>query len=401
MNSTTLFRVRVQTTPPLEPLKAWHTIAPDSDTKYIRDLTRDIVLALGLGGTGEFSLELDGFALLPSSTIGVVRDGDTLSIKQQPHIEKRKAREAAASTSQSGSQSRKKQKTGSPSPQPLVVPTVKPSKPSLRELTVPGTLIPSPIKMLSRPLDSESSSTSSDSGDTSDSESSSDEDSSSGSDNSESESDSDSNSDSASSSSSDGPPQPRPILRKPNMLPKVPIPKPPISSLIRPKPINPLHPSIPPGHGKQSTKDRNVRRRKLQKYRAAGMVTVGPRVQSPTPAPTNATSLPVPQDANLVTTQAKPTAPVAPAKHANKNKRRGFDQDMASRVATRTVFDASRVSATPGSEVSSTPAPVAPGPASSKAAEARSRYTHHHVVPPSQFANLPSNVIVTSVDVEA
>ncbi|KAG8735353.1 hypothetical protein FRC10_010688 [Ceratobasidium sp. 414] len=408
MDSTTLFRIRVQTAPPLEPLKAWHTVLPGSGVKYIRDLTQDIAFALGLEGRGEFSLELDGFALLPSSTIGVVRDGDTLWIKQQPHIEKRKVAEVAASTSELGSQSRKRQKTRSPSPRPVVVHPTKPSRAALQKSTVHCAVPPAPpqIEKLPLALSSRSSSTSSDSSDTSDSEPSSDEDSSSDSDSSESESDSDSSSDSdsdsSSSSDSDGPPQPKPISRKPTARPKLSVPKPPLPSVIlRPKPFNPLHPPVPPGHGKQSTKDRNVRRRKLQKHRAAGMATVGPRVQSPTPAPTTHTPTPAPEDMNLVTTQTKPAAPVASAKHANKNKRRGFDQDMASRVATRTVFDTSRASTTPIPRPSSTPAPVAQEPASSKPAEAKSRYTHYHVVPPSQLANLPSNVIVTSVDVEA
>jgi hypothetical protein len=69
----------VQTTPPLEPLKAWHTFANDSSPQCIQDLTDNISVALGLAGAGDLSLELDGFALLPSSPAGAVRDGDIVT----------------------------------------------------------------------------------------------------------------------------------------------------------------------------------------------------------------------------------------------------------------------------------------------------------------------------------
>ncbi|KAG8766051.1 hypothetical protein FRC12_007109 [Ceratobasidium sp. 428] len=417
MNSTT-FRVRVQTASPLEPLKAWHIVASESGTKTIRDLTRDIVLALGLEGTGEFSLELDGFALLLSSPIGVVRDGDIILVKYQPPTEKRKAAEAAASTSESGIRPKKKQMRWSPPRSSLVAPVATaPGPSSVHTNPKDKSLVPPQNNQSRPPLGSKSGvSSSSESSDTSDNESSSDEESSSESDSSDSESSSDSDSDSesnsdsgsdsTSSSSSDGPPRPRPISQKLTLRAKVPDSKPVTSSLTQqPKIPNLLHPPVPPGYGKKSTKDRNVRRRKLQKHKAAGTATVGPRVL-PAPASASASSITPPPNANAITTHIQPAAPIAPAKNANKNKRRGFDQDMTSLVATRTVFDGSRVSVTPAPALalrpSSTPMPAAPvDPAPSAQPSARSRYTHYHVVPPSQLPNLPSNVIVTSVDVEA
>ncbi|KAG8771146.1 hypothetical protein FRC12_003820 [Ceratobasidium sp. 428] len=395
MNSTT-FRVRVQTASPLEPLKAWHIVAPESGTKTIRDLTRDIVLALGLEGTGEFSLELDGFALLPSSPIGVVRDGDIILVKYQPPTEKRKAAEAAASTSESGTRPKKKQMRWSPPRGSLVAPVATTPGPSSSVHTNPTDKPPAPPQNTqSRPtLGSKSAvSSSSESGNTSDSESSSD-----------SVSESESNSGSTSTSSSDGPHRPQPISQKSALRAKVPGSKPVTSSFTQPpKMPNPLHPPVPPGHGKKSTKDRNVRRRKLQKHKAAGTATVGPRVP-PVPVSASVSSItPLPNTATI-TTHIQPAAPIAPAKNANKNKRRGFDQNMASLVTTRTVFDGSGISATPAPapRPSSTPMPAAlVDPAPSTQPSARSRYTHYHVVPPSQHPNLPSNVIVTSVDVEA
>ncbi|KAG8723332.1 hypothetical protein FRC09_003776 [Ceratobasidium sp. 395] len=417
MNSTT-FRVRVQTASPLEPLKAWHIVAPESGTKTIRDLTRDIVLVLGLEGGGEFSLELDGFALLPSSPIGVVRDGDIILVKYQLPTEKRKAAEAAASTSESGTRPKKKQMTRSPPRSSLAAPLSTAPGPSSSIHTQPTNKphVPPRNEQSRLPLGSKSAVTSSsESSDTSDSESSSHEESSSESDSSdsgsssdsdsESESDSGSESDSDSTSSSDGPPRPQPISQKSTVRANVLGSKPVTSPFIQPPKIpNPLHPPVPPGYGKQSTKDRNVRRRKLQKHKAAGTATVGPRVLS-APVSASATSI-TPPNTNTITTQIQPAAPIASAKNANKNKRRGFDQDMASLVATRTVFDESRVSVTPAPALaprpSSTPMPTAPvDPAPSTQPSVRSRYTHYHVVPPSQLPNLPSNVIVTSVDVEA
>ncbi|KAG9127031.1 hypothetical protein FRC07_000958 [Ceratobasidium sp. 392] len=251
--------------------------------------------------------------------------------------------------------------------------------------------------------------TSSESSNTSDSESSSDEDSSDDSDDSNSESESESESSSSSDSSSgstsssdkDSPPQPQPISRKPVALAKPAFGKAIAFSFNQPpNPPNPLHPPVPPGQGKQSTKDRNARRRKLQKHKAAGTATIDSRTQSSTSIPTlsGPTSGP---ETNVITTQVKTAAPIAPAKNANKNKRRGFDQDMASQVATRTVFETAPVSTTLVSRPSSTPAPANSESSLTKLAGPKLRYTHYHVVPPSQLPNLPSNVIVTSVDVEA
>ncbi|QRV96049.1 hypothetical protein RhiJN_24067 [Ceratobasidium sp. AG-Ba] len=383
MNPTTSIRFRVQTTPPLEPIRAWHSVDLDSGVKRVQDLTADISLALGLElDAGQLSLELDGFALLPSSPIGVVRDGDIITLTCRTQLEKRKVHEGLASLPEPKNQPRKKQKTRSPSPpQPSTSATnlthSAPPKPSTG--SVVKDTIPAAIRKIAAESDSEPSSS-----DSSDSDSTSEEDSSSESDSSEEESDSDSSSDS--DSDSDGPPQPQPISRKPNV--PVPASKPKPATISQaPKPPNPSHPLVPPGLGKQSTKDRNARRRKLQKHRAAGTATVPSRSQSTTPAITTTIS----ESTSTTVTRTTPAIPIAPAKNANKNKRRGFDEDMATRVATRTVFDESRVSVTP--------APVS-GPLESTT-QPKSRYTHYHVVPPSQRPNLPSNVIVTSVDVEA
>jgi hypothetical protein len=76
---STLTRFRVQTALPLEPLKAWHAVSPES-IKCVGDLIKDIIQVLRLAEVdGEIILELDGFALLPSSPVGLVRDGDMVT----------------------------------------------------------------------------------------------------------------------------------------------------------------------------------------------------------------------------------------------------------------------------------------------------------------------------------
>ncbi|CAE6395449.1 unnamed protein product [Rhizoctonia solani] len=203
MNST-FTRFRVQTASPLEPIKAWHVISPEQDIQSIEDLTGNIIQTLGLAEVdGEIILELDGFALLPSSPVGVVRDGDVVTVRCKSRPDKRKATDVTT---------------------------------------------------------------------------------------------------------------------------------------------------------------------------------------TPTPAPVNEP---------VVATQVKASVPIAPAKNANKNKRKGFDKDMATTVATRITYGAptpSAVSVEPSARVNSPALPTA---------AIKSRYTHYHVVPPSQLNALPSNVIVTSVDVEA
>ncbi|QRW10377.1 hypothetical protein RhiLY_09376 [Ceratobasidium sp. AG-Ba] len=385
MNPTTSIRFRVQTAPPLEPIKAWHSVKLDSGVKRVQDLIADISLALSLElDAGQLSLELDGFALLPSSPIGVVRDGDLITLTCRTQPEKRKAHECSASPPEPKIQPCKKQKTRSPSPpQPSTSATklTHPAPPKPSTGSVVKDAIPAAIRKMPAESDSESSSSGS-----SDSDSTSEEDSSSESDSSEEESDSDSCSDS--DSDSDGPPQPKPISQQPTVPVPASRPK-PVTISQTPQPPNPSHPLVPPGLGKQSTKDRNARRRKLQKHRAAGTASVPSRSQSTTPAVTTTVS----ESTSTTVTRTTPAVPIAPAKNANKNKRRGFDEDMATRVATRTVFDESRVSVTPApASVSGPPEPTV---------QSKSRHTHYHVVPPSQLPNLPPNVIVTSVDVEA
>jgi len=118
--------------------------------------------------------------------------------------------------------------------------------------------------------------------------------------------------------------------------------------------------------GSESTKDRNARRRKkrlMEKVTSAG--------PNPTPLPT---PLPLMEALPRQTTQPFITPSISANLH-NKNKRKGFKQSMSGQTSQRIVFE----------ETNEIPPP-------SK--------SFHRITPPSEQQNLPSNVFVTSVDVE-
>ncbi|CAE6448019.1 unnamed protein product [Rhizoctonia solani] len=381
MNST-LTRFRVQTALPLEPLKAWHAVSPEMNIKSVEDLKRDIVQTLGLiEADGEIVLELDGFALLASSPVEIVRDDDIVTVRCKPRTDKRKATQVV-------DQPNKKQKT-----QPLVPSLVQPSsstvnrsskpsastEPSLLRSAAPTKPITGPSKAISSSSEDDTTSSSSDSSSEEDSDSS-------------SGSSSDSTTDSDSDSDSDASPKPQPIPRKP---PSSRQPSLPVQTVTRTAPTRATssQPPVSPGQGKAATKSRNARRRELRKHQVAG-TAFSPQVTT-TPALKTATPASMPSGEPITATKVQPSAPIAPAKHANKNKRKGFDRNMAESVATRIVYG------TPAPSVGHVEPSVRVDSLSEPALQNKSRYTHYHVVPPSGRKDLPPNVVVTSVDVEA
>ncbi|CUA69007.1 hypothetical protein RSOLAG22IIIB_08259 [Rhizoctonia solani] len=381
MNST-FTRFRVQTALPLEPIKVWHAISPELNIKTIEDLTENISQALGLAEVDdEIFLELDGFSLLPSSPVGVVRDGDMVTVRCKSRPDKRKATEDRVT---------KKQKTQSPVP--TSSPALAPPASSVKQLSKsPATFEAGPSRQASttKPVTEPSKDVSSSSEDdsTTDSDSSSEEDSDSSS---ESTTDSDSDSSSGSESESDAGPTPQPISRQLVLSAR----QPSVSQVsVAPSSarVTPSQPPVPPGQGKSSTKNRNARRRALRKHVAAG-TAFSPQL---TPTPASATATPAPDFESLVATQVKASTPIALAKSANKNKRKGFDKDMADAVATRITYGTPAPAPISAAHSPRTDSPAFP------IATTKSRYTHYHVVPPSQLKDLPSNVIVSSVDVEA
>ncbi|KAF8750369.1 Phospholipase C P1 nuclease [Rhizoctonia solani] len=307
MNST-LTRFRVQTALPLEPLKAWHAVSPGTDIRYVEDLTKDVVRVLGLAeANDEIMLELDGFALLPSSPAGVVRDGDIVTYQLNP--------------------------VSHPT-----FPTKNPAGPSK-----------------AGPSSSEDA-TSSSSDSTSD------------------------DSDSSADSSSD--PKSQPIPRQPLVSRQSLVPTQHVapSSYTR---ATPSQPPVPPGEGKTTTKSRNARRRHCANIRLPVLPFLHeqPRANfynGHVHACACRGLYNGHQNSSQCTHCTRQTCKQEQAKR--------FDRDMAESVATRIIYG------TPAPSASvERPAPV-DTPAESTV-QTKSRYTHYHVVPPSERKDLPANVI--------
>ncbi|KAL2914441.1 hypothetical protein HK105_206008 [Polyrhizophydium stewartii] len=84
-------RIRLQTAPPLPPQRCWLHVRPEgADCACVSDLVDRVFEALprtaGVLSGSDLELELEGFALLPTSeTAGVVRDGDLVVVKRAKH----------------------------------------------------------------------------------------------------------------------------------------------------------------------------------------------------------------------------------------------------------------------------------------------------------------------------
>lgn len=167
--------------------------------------------------------------------------------------------------------------------------------------------------------------------------------------------------------------------------------------------------TVPPGHGKQSTRNRNARRRLKRLYEkeksqvellaskalsngSANATPLGVRQSNPTITDSSTscdTTVTLHQDAQVVSEHPDNfVAEVVPAFDANlastlrnKNKKKGFKRSMTGLVPSKIVFE----DATPGSQ--STPVDSIPP----------------RLVTPSEkqeLGLLPSNMFVTSVEVE-
>lgn len=144
--------------------------------------------------------------------------------------------------------------------------------------------------------------------------------------------------------------------------------------------------TVPPGQGKPSTKDRNRRRRIARKFKA------GEATSSDAEGNKILSSLPeTPASGSTKSSKSKPTTspidatprvvnqqPLMMMSLKNSNKRKGYKDRLNGAQPTKLVFGSSQ-EVEP--EASSLPIPA--------------------LVPPSQRSSLPSNIVVTSIDVEA
>ena len=132
---------------------------------------------------------------------------------------------------------------------------------------------------------------------------------------------------------------------------------------------------VPPGHGKPSTRKRNARRR-LQRLPE----TEKTQAKDDQPKLFANSLEDLTNEASPTTAVLDSSTPVIISSLTNSNKRRGFKQSMQDVIPQKATFSS------PGE----TPQMTAPIPANRP-------YT---LIPPSQRANLPRNIIVTSVNVE-
>ncbi|KAI1788926.1 hypothetical protein LXA43DRAFT_1023232 [Ganoderma leucocontextum] len=398
-------RVKVESVAPLPPVKAWfsaHAIPTVHDLKTA--LCADLLPFNHAGVRAQdLILLLDDFELLHSSPIDVVRDGDLIILKKAhaPPSQKRKA-----APQDTGSPARKRSKANDGralSKAPDAIPSVGPAHMKRR--------VPPPSSDAS--TDSSSDSSSESKSDSSDSESSS----------SESDSESDSDSSASSSSSGSSAPSVQPSRNKTSKrtskhgtaarkthgaIPKATIAGPP----------------VPPGQGKPSTHNRNLRRRRKKMYErlvltaepaSVNDIPLGVRANTLEPAVT-AASTPSQEpeserpsrgnrkgNESALNEEAEVEPPVfMMASLSNKNKRRGFKDALTRGIPPKITFadaepqmgaDADALMVEASLQVQEPP----------QRTPQRTRQPQPRLVPPSEkqeLGLLPPNIFVTSVDVE-
>ncbi|VDB86775.1 unnamed protein product [Peniophora sp. CBMAI 1063] len=361
-------RVRVESAPPLPPLKAWLPLNEDQH-ETVMDLQAELCMRLNTKYSA-IVLTLDGYELIASSPVrDVIRDGELIVIRSSVKPLKRLAEP-------------------------------EPERPRKRAKLLPKA---ASLTFEAIPAASSSSSSSSSSSDSSDSTS---DDSSLDSD---SSSDADSDSDSDSTSSSDSGPSTLPTTKSAAQVRKQ-VTK-PLPSAAKALKSQQTTPHIPPGHGKASTQSRNARRRKKREFErvaqsapiagasAANSTPLGVHSHNTESAPPFASELPTATNGMDVDGTVYPDANSDQPdmlSFSNKNKRRGFKRAMADIPPQRITFH------------DETALAQVAGPSSTPLRPSASRPTSPtkppRLIPPSEKAALgmlPPGMIVTSVDVEA
>ncbi|KAI0092660.1 hypothetical protein BDY19DRAFT_497019 [Irpex rosettiformis] len=372
-------RIKVESTPPLTTFKAWFVVSTASTIQDLKEsICSDIPALHKLDvDADELTLVIDGFELLDSSPIDVVRDGDLVNVRQRvAHVKADAKKRKAESTADFPALKRAK------------------STPAVKPKTIQHT---TGTQAKAKNVNPSPSSSSESSSDTSDDSSSSSDDPTSDSDDDDDDTSNDSSSTSSDSSPSVETSKARPAQQKLTKVVK------PQATVDAPKP-KPAENSVPPGQGKTATKKRNLRRRLKKHYERLGAeqalnglfgvnnVPLGPRAS--TSAQVQEESFEVTGDDDIL-----PTPPtIMMASLSNKNKRKGFKQAMASTLPKKIVFS------TPDDESTEAEQTALPFPAASTsevAATAPSIFPR--LIPPSEKqenGQIPVNMIVTSIDVE-
>ncbi|KZT13197.1 uncharacterized protein LAESUDRAFT_754192 [Laetiporus sulphureus 93-53] len=379
-------RIKVESAPPLPPVKAWFSTHSATTVLELKSVLCADLHALrddGIQGQ-DIALVLDDFELLDASPIDVVRDGDLVVIKRNPatRSHKRKAR------SPSPGVARKRTKRAS-------LPT-KPRPASPRPRAVKRLVSESSGPESSSSSGSESSSSS---GSESDTES-------------DSETDSSISSESSSSSSSaSSAPSTEPFhLSTRNAQMQAPATS---AQSHKEGPsqarTSSLTENVPPGLGKPTTHSRNLRRRRKRMYERLA-TTAEPASVNSIPLGTRAQTAEIAGTPVIVENPQQPaeladaSMDVAPrtfmmSSLQNKNKKKGFKKAMTAGIPAKVVFatEDGTVDA-PATEENAQQTPP-----SDNTEQYKSSLINSHLVPPSEkqeLGLLPSNMFVTSVDVE-
>ncbi|KAG8934354.1 hypothetical protein FRC01_003602 [Tulasnella sp. 417] len=364
-------RIRIASHPPLPALKAWfgiddHTAATQTILDVKRGLSEQLSV-LSQHPLQHLLLELEGFELLDESLCShVLREGDLINIKQSSLAQPSKKRKSATTSLEPAEDDRSNKRA----------------------------------KLTLKPPEDTDESSSSSSSDRSESSSETDTESSSSESSDSSESTTSSESDSSTSGSSSDVPS---VART---FPQTSAGNRTSSSLVSGK-LTPLSKHfVPPGQGKASTRDRNRRRRLARKYRstsAHGLPAVPIHTQ-------NAPSLGRPDTPNTFTFTAPLPAPLAQPvpiqmpqeplmmmSLKNSNKRKGYKERLTgSSGPTKLVFRDPHESRPPDVPLESDAQGLSP-----PASRTSRRPKVSRLIPPSETADLPANIFVTSIDVEA
>ncbi|KAG1785925.1 uncharacterized protein HD556DRAFT_1418851 [Suillus plorans] len=331
-------RLKISTIHPLGPFKAWFAL--DDEAHTITQLKRALCARLPIGMQADnITLVMDEYDLLDDSPISILRDGDAVCIKR------------AVATSQAGLSSNR-------------VPLPATQKRKRRAST-----------------SSEPSSSSSSSSSSSDS-----------SDDSSSLSDSSSSSDSDSDSNTDEAPKP---LRQPSESGKR------MNATTKSKTVQDNISFVPPGYGKPSTRNRNLRRRRK---RVAEHNQPPDKPLAPISGANTVLPLSTQQNSSIRTSSEAYVADAGPESEPNvmmvslrnKNKKKNFRQLMDKPLPPKIVF--SELEKAPAQ--AEPPDKVVPAGTSTLEEVAVPLVKHARLIPPSERNSLPSNIFVTSVDVE-
>ncbi|KAF7790775.1 hypothetical protein EIP86_001732 [Pleurotus ostreatoroseus] len=389
-------RVKVECVPPLPSTKIWFIVPHVSTISDLKDTLCSELPALGDEQTNarDIILFLDGFELLDATLIDVVRDGDLITYA---HSSPYSSTSTKTLTVVALGSHRVKPNVTNPGKRKAAdedydVPRKKP-----RQATTTATTVANASRSTKTLPPTETSSESSSSSDSDDDSEES------------SASDSESDSSSSSSSSASSAPSVRPSTasakRTTGLLQDTSKAKVGIPNGQAPNGKSPAKNLVPPGQGKTSTHNRNLRRRKKKQFERQASQT----------EPANPNDIPLGQksslqEASLINEAATSSAQVPANKPAhptfmmaslsNKNKRKGFKQATASTLPKKIIFADSGEPEGPEPQIQDE-LPFSGEPPADISKTAPNLFPR--LIPPSELQDqgkLPPNMFVTSIDVE-